>query len=92
MKGFGEINNSKKKKNEKSTFSKEQKIIQAIKFHGQGNILEATKSYKELISQGCKDQRVFSNSNSAILQLLLQIFIPPIKMINSAYCRNSISH
>jgi len=67
MKGFGEINNSKKKKNEKSTFSKEQKIIQAIKFHGQGNILEATKSYKELISQGCKDQRVFSNYG-AILQ------------------------
>ncbi len=47
MKGFGEINNSKKKKNEKSTFSKEQKINQAIKYHGQGNILEATNLFKQ---------------------------------------------
>ena len=67
MKGFGEINNSKKKKNEKSTFSKEQKINQAIKFHGQGNIQEATKSYQELISKGCNFARSGQITRSRIV-------------------------
>ena len=41
--------------------SKEQTINQAFKFHAQGNISEAAKYYQNLISQGCNDQRVFSN-------------------------------
>ena len=44
-----------------STTSPKQLIIQALKFHSQGNILEAAKYYKNIISQGFKDPRVFSN-------------------------------
>ena len=36
-------------------------IQQAFKFHKQGNILEATKYYQQIINQGCNDYRVFSN-------------------------------
>ena len=41
--------------------SKEQLINQAIKFHSQGNIIEATKCYQTFINNGYKDIRVFSN-------------------------------
>ncbi len=41
--------------------SKEEIINQAFKFHGQGNIQEAIKSYQYFITQGFKDPRVFSN-------------------------------
>ncbi len=41
--------------------TKEEIINQAIKFHSLGKILEAAKYYKYFISQGFKDQRVFSN-------------------------------
>ncbi|WP_269609225.1 sulfotransferase family protein [Prochlorococcus marinus] len=41
--------------------SKEQIIKQAFKFHLEGNISEATKSYQQLINQGCNDHRIFSN-------------------------------
>jgi len=41
--------------------SKEQLINQALKFHSQGNNLEAAKYYKYFISQGCNDPIVFSN-------------------------------
>ena len=41
--------------------SKKQIINQAIQFHLKGNIPEASKCYQELISQGCKDHRIFSN-------------------------------
>ena len=44
-----------------NTPSKEELINQAINFHLQGNISEATKYYQQLISQGCYDHRVFSN-------------------------------
>ena len=44
-----------------STYSKEQIIYQAVKFHSQGNISEATKYYQYFINQGFKDHRVFSN-------------------------------
>ena len=59
MKGFGEKHkNPKKKKNKPPT---EKIINQAIQLHLKGNITEATKYYKQLISQECNDQRVFSN-------------------------------
>ncbi|MDA9707363.1 tetratricopeptide repeat protein [Prochlorococcus sp. AH-736-K21] len=61
MKGFGDVYKSAKKKNKKPKFSQEQIISQAIKLHLKGNILEATKNYQKLISEGCNDHRVFSN-------------------------------
>ncbi len=61
MKGFGEQYTSKKKSNKKTKPSKEQIINQAFKSHSQGNIPEAAKYYQEFITQGFKDQRVFSN-------------------------------
>ena len=53
--------------NTTSKLSKEQIIKQAIKFHSDGNIKEATKYYQYVINQGFKDYRVFSNYG-AILQ------------------------
>jgi len=47
--------------------SKEQIINQAIKFHLQGNIPEASKYYQRFINQGYEDHRIFSNYG-AILQ------------------------
>ncbi len=41
--------------------SKEQIIDQALKFHSEGNISEASKYYQQIIAQGCNDHRVFSN-------------------------------
>ncbi len=41
--------------------SKEEIINQGIKFHLEGNILEATKYYKYFINQGFKNHIVFSN-------------------------------
>ena len=69
MKDFDDqINlNKKPEKNNKTKSSKEQIINQAINFHLQGNIEEATKYYQYLISQKINDERVFSNYG-AILQ------------------------
>ena len=53
--------NLKRKKNKKSTFSKEQIINQAIQCHLQGNISQAAKLYQFIITQGFCDHRVFSN-------------------------------
>ena len=71
MKGFGKKPKSKLNKDIKqnipisshslSQYSKDEIINQAIKFHSEGNISEATKYYQQLINQGCNDHRVFSN-------------------------------
>ena len=61
MKVFGDLYKSEKKKNKKSTFSKEQIINQAIQCHLQGNISQAAKLYQFIITQGFCDHRVFSN-------------------------------
>ncbi len=45
----------------RSELSKEQIILQAFKFHSQGNIQEAAKYYQLSINQGFEDHRVFSN-------------------------------
>ncbi len=55
--------------NNPSNPSREQIINQAFKFHSQGNILKAAKTYEYFIYQGFKDYRVFSNYAS-ILQCL----------------------
>ena len=47
--------------NNLSQHSIEKIINQAIKFHLEGNISEATKYYQQIINLGFKDQRVFSN-------------------------------
>ena len=72
MKGFGDTHNSKKKKNKNTNLSKEQIINQAINFHIQGKIQEASKNYKYLINQGIADHRVFSNYG-LILQSLSKL-------------------
>ena len=63
MKGFGERNHSKKKKN--STNQQKVNINQLIKksfeLQAQGRKIEAAKYYAYLIKQGVKDYRVFSN-------------------------------
>ena len=41
--------------------AKDKLINQAIQFHLKGNIPEATKFYKKIINQGCKDYKVFAN-------------------------------
>ena len=63
MKGFGEQSKYKKKKvhNKKTKLSKEEIINQAFRFHSQGNISAAAKSYQTFINQGFQDQRVFLN-------------------------------
>ena len=60
MTGFARDNKSKQKKSNKKP-SKKQIIVQAFKFHSQGNITEATKYYEYFIKQGFHDHRVFSN-------------------------------
>ena len=63
MKGFGEQSKYKKKKvrNKKTKLSKEEIINQAFRYHSQGNISAAAKSYQTFINQGFQDQRVFLN-------------------------------
>ncbi len=63
MKGFGkQIKSTKKKISTQNTASSKEKLInQAIKFHLEGNIQSAAKSYQYFINQGFKDHRVFSN-------------------------------
>ena len=67
MKGYGEKSKSKKKNNQKLQLTKEQIIIQAFKFHAQGNILEAAKYYQFFIDQGFKNYRVFINYGAILL-------------------------
>ena len=55
--------------NTPSKSSKEQIINQAIKFHLQGNISEATKYYQYCLNEGVKDTRVFSNYGTILKDL-----------------------
>ena len=63
MKGFGEINQSNKKKivKIKKKENIDQLITKAFELQAQGKKLEAAKYYQYLIKQGTKDCRVFSN-------------------------------
>ena len=61
MKGFGDLYKSDKGKNKKTKFSLEEIVNLAIQFHLRGNLQEASKYYKQVISQGCNDYQVFSN-------------------------------
>ena len=61
MKDFEKQQKSKNKINNKTKYSKEQIINQAIQFHLKGNIPEAIKYYQYFIKKGFKDHRVFTN-------------------------------
>ena len=49
--------------------SKLQITQKAFNFHSQGNILEATKYYQQLINEGCNDHRVFFNYGAILMGL-----------------------
>ena len=63
MKGFGEIDKSKKRK--KSNFihkyDENQLINDAIQYHCEGNILQASELYKFLIGKGSKNSTAYTN-------------------------------
>ena len=63
MESFGKNDSSRNKQqsNTKRNPSKEQLINQAINFHLEGNIQEASKYYQYCLDQDFNDQRVFSN-------------------------------
>ena len=63
MKGFGNKKKSEKKiiKNAKNNNLKAQIISKAFNFHAKGNFLEAKRYYESFISQGLRDERIFSN-------------------------------
>ena len=63
MKGFGEKHQTSNKKlnnNNQEKFN-DQIINNALKLHSEGNFLEAKRYYESFISQGLKDERIFSN-------------------------------
>ena len=57
--------------------SKSQIIIQAFKFHSQGNILEAAKYYQSFIDKGFKDYRVFGSSDNSTFTQILNVTSKP---------------
>ena len=63
MKGFGEIDKSKKriKSNSIKKYDDNQILNEAIKYHCEGNILQAGKLYKFLINKGSKNSVAFTN-------------------------------
>ena len=63
MKGFGEIDKSKKRSKSKSIrkYDDNQILNEAIKYHCEGNILQASKLYKFLINKGSKNSTAFTN-------------------------------
>ena len=63
MKGFGEKNQTNKKKlqNKNNQIKFDQLIKQAFELQRQGNRIEAAKYYSYLIRTGLKDYRIYSN-------------------------------
>ncbi len=55
--------------NSLSEISKEDIINQAVKFHSQGNILEAAKYYQYCLNQSFNDHRLFSNYGALLKDL-----------------------
>ena len=49
------------KTNMKKNNSKEELLVQALRFHSQGNIIEAEKYYQIFLNQGFYDARVYAN-------------------------------
>ena len=63
MAGFGETNKSNKKNihNSKQNYNEKKIIDQAIKYHYEGNILQASKLYKFLIEKGSNNNAIYTN-------------------------------
>ena len=63
MRGFGEANKSKKKNIPKllPKYDDSQILTQAINYHYQGNIFQASKHYKFLIDKGSRNGTIFTN-------------------------------
>ena len=63
MKGFGDQSKSKKKKASyfSSKYNHDQILLQALKYHSEGNTSKAERCYRYLIEDGFKDERVFNN-------------------------------
>ncbi len=96
MKGFGEKNQSKREKipKNKQKANIDQLIKKAFELQTQGKQLEAVKYYSNLIKQGIKDYRLFSNYGAflneigkhkeAELELKKAIYLNP-KYANAYY-------
>ena len=71
MKGFGAYKRSKKKSFNELKIKQHQNQImnRAFKYHSEGNIGEAKKSYQYLIKEGFEDERVFNNYGMILLAL-----------------------
>ena len=71
MKGFGDQNKSKKKKASylRTKQNHHQILLQALKYHSEGNTSEAEKYYQYLIEDGLKDERVFNNHGMILINL-----------------------
>jgi len=71
MKGFGDDKKSKKRKLNAFQIKQYQNqlMYEAFKFHSEGNITEAMKSYQYLIKNGFKDERVFNNYGMILISL-----------------------
>ena len=71
MLGFGDKNQSKKKKirNENNKVNNNQLIEKAFQLQAQGKKLEAAKYYSYLIKKGLKDYRVFSNYGTFLKEI-----------------------
>ena len=62
MAGFGEQKSEKSKKvGSSQAFRANTLLINAIKFHAKGKLELAEKGYREAMSVGCTDCRLFSN-------------------------------
>ena len=59
-------NNNSLKNNHNNSFSKKHLINKAFNLHQRGKIKEAANLYKNLINQGVKDHRIFSNYGSIL--------------------------
>ncbi|WP_320663897.1 tetratricopeptide repeat protein [Prochlorococcus sp. MIT 1223] len=69
MKGFGDQSKSHKKKVPylKSKQNHYQILLQALKYHSEGNTSKAEKCYQFLIEDGFKDERVFNNHGMILI-------------------------
>lgn len=71
MSGFGDQNKFKRKKVNylQSKKFQHQILLKALKFHSEGNTLEAGKYYEYLIENGSKNETVFNNYGMILINL-----------------------
>ena len=71
MKGFGEnkLPYKKKYQNKNDKITEAKILNKAFKFHSEGNISEAVRSYEYCISKGLNDYRIFTNYGLLLREL-----------------------